>query len=379
MRTAEVSRSHGTVCQVLHGLGVGGAEVLAARLARRLGDAIRFVFVCLDELGTIGQELRNEGFPVRVLERRPGLDWRCARRLADVVRRERVDLLHTHQYTPFFYGAAARLPYRRPSLLFTEHGRHQPDYPRPKRILANRLLLGRRDRVVGVGEAVRQALITNEGLPGERVAVIHNGIDLSPFTAGSYDREEVRRELGVGPDDLVVIQVARLDPLKDHATAVRIMARVAGRRPEARLVFVGEGPELGSIRELVRGHGLEGSVRLLGLRKDVPRLLAAADLSLLTSVSEGIPLTVIEAMAAGLPVVCTRVGGVGEVVEDGREGLLAEAGDDDGLAEHLLRLAANPEERARMGRLGRQRATAVFSEARMHSRYLDLYQEMLRG
>src|SRR5438067_9821303 len=147
-----------TICQVLHGLWVGGAEVLAARLARQLGDRFRFVFVCLDELGTLGQELRAEGFPVEVLQRRAGLDWRCSLRLARFLRRERVDLVHAHQYTPFFYSLMARFLYRRPAVLFTEHGRHYPDYPRRKRMLANRFLLQRRDRVVGVGEAVRQAL-----------------------------------------------------------------------------------------------------------------------------------------------------------------------------------------------------------------------------
>src|SRR5207253_8484624 len=136
---------------------------------------------------------RAEGFPVEVLGRKAGLDWACPLRLARLLRRERVDVLHAHQYTPFFYGLAARLatrfagsPPRRP-ILFTEHGRHQPDYPRPKRMLANRLLLSRRDRVVGVGAAVRRALIANEGIPPRRVAVRYNGSDVDAF-AGAGDR-----------------------------------------------------------------------------------------------------------------------------------------------------------------------------------------------
>src|SRR2546423_3463873 len=155
-----------TVCQLLHSLNVGGAEVLAARLARRWRGTFRFVFACLDEVGPLGEERRAEGFPVEVLGRKAGLDWGCPLRLARLLRRERVDVLHAHQYTPFFYGLAARLATRfagslpRRPILFTEHGRHQPDYPRPKRMLANRLLLSRRDRVVGVRAAVRQALST---------------------------------------------------------------------------------------------------------------------------------------------------------------------------------------------------------------------------
>jgi glycosyltransferase involved in cell wall biosynthesis len=242
-------------------------------------------------------------------------------------------------------------------------------------LFANRLLLEQRDRVVGVGQAVRQALIRNEGIPAGRVGVIYNGIDLAAFANGSHPRT-VRQELGIGDDELLIIQVARLDYLKDHATAVRTLERVLRWR-QARLVLIGEGPEQGMIQELVAQHRLGAYVRLLGLRTDVPRLLAAADLFLLTSRSEGIPLAVIEAMAAGLPVVATQVGGVGEVVEDGRSGLLAPSGDHAALAEQVLRIANDPVLSRRLGQCGRERAWALFSESQMHDRYLQLYQEML--
>jgi L-malate glycosyltransferase len=367
------------VCQILHSLRVGGAEVLAARLARGLRDRVRFLFACLDELGTLGEELRREDFPVHVLGRRPGLDWRCAHGLARLLRREQVDVIHAHQYTPFFYGSFARLLYRRPAVIFTEHGRHFPDYPRRKRMLANRLLLRQEDRVIGVGEAVRQALINNEGIPAGRVEMIYNGIDLAPFGKSAPDRADARPEMGIGPNDLVIVQVARLDYLKDHATAIRTLARVVRHRPDARLVLVGEGPERDKIEDQARRSGLEPNLRLLGLRKDIARILTAADLFLLTSISEGIPLTLIEAMAAGLPVVATRVGGVGEVIEDQVTGLLAPSGDDAILAGHLLRLAEDRGLAGSMREHGRQRARGMFSEDRMLAGYSRLYKELVRG
>jgi glycosyltransferase involved in cell wall biosynthesis len=367
------------VCQVLHSLSVGGAEVLSARLARRLRDRYSFVFACLDELGTLGEELRSEGFAVHVLGRRPGLDWRCAYRLAAWLRRERVDVIHAHQYTPFFYSLMARLLCRRPAVLFTEHGRHFPDYPRRKRMLANRVLLRRRDRVVAVGEAVRRALIANEGIPAGRVEVVYNGVNLAPFLVAAGDRATLRQEIGVGRDDLMIVQVARLDYLKDHATAVRTLGHIVRQRPDTRLVLVGEGPESDKINELVSRSGLDAHVCRLGLRKDVARLLAAADVFLLTSISEGIPLTLIEAMAAGLPVVATRVGGVEEVVEDGATGLLAPSGDDMGLAGHVLRLAEDTALAALMGERGRMRAVGLFSEDRMHVGYSEVYEQLVRG
>jgi L-malate glycosyltransferase len=370
-----------TVCQILHGLKVGGAEILAAQLARKLNRDYRFLFICLDELGSLGSELRDDGFTVEVLDRRPGLDLRCVRRLSEIVRRARVDVLQAHQYTPFFSSAATRLLGSRPPLLFTEHGRHHPDYPRRKRKLANRMLLRRGDRVVAVGEAVRHALIHNEGIAPHRVEVIHNGIPLDKFGVQPTvsERAAIRASIGLAHDDLVLIQVARLDYLKDHATAIRTIERVKNHCGRARLVLVGDGPELGAIESMVRQRAMEEHVLLLGQRHDVPRLLAASDIVLLTSISEGIPLTLIEAMAAARPVLSTRVGGVTEVVVDGQTGLLAPAADDASLAEHVLRLADDPAFRDQMGGLGRQRAELLFSERQMHERYRKCYEDMLRG
>jgi glycosyltransferase involved in cell wall biosynthesis len=368
-----------TICQLLHTLKTGGAEVLAARLARQLRDRFRFLFVCLDACGELGEALRQEGFPVSVIERKAGLDWRCPLRLARLFREERVDVIHAHQYTPFFYGITARLLYRRAGVLFTEHGRHYPDHPRRKRMIANRLLLGRRDRVIGVGEAVRKALIDNEGIPPYRAEVIYNGVDLSVFSEGSFDRKATRKELGLNETDLVILQVARLDYLKDHATAVRTLARVLPVIPQARLVLVGEGPEEAGIRKVVEELGVREQVKFLGLRQDVARILAAGDVFLLTSISEGIPLTVIEAMGAALPVVATRVGGLPEVVEEGLTGFLASRSDDAALSDHLVRLLSDSELRKHLGEQGRTRAQARFTESRMHEEYVRVYESMVGG
>ncbi len=367
-----------TICQLLHSLVVGGGEVLAAHIARRLGARYRFVFVCLDQLGTLGEALQAEGMPVHVVGRRPGVDWGCAVQLARVLRRERVDLLHAHQYAPFFYGATARWFSRRVPLVFTEHGRLFPDYRRPKRVWANRFLLGRHDRVIGVGKAVRQALVANEGLAERRVDVIYNGIDLLAYRNGAAaHREALRREWGCQPDSLVITQVARLDPLKDHATAIRAFERVHAVLPNSFLVLVGEGPDRARIESEIAAKRCRANIRLLGLRNDVPTILAAADLFWLTSVSEGIPLTLIEAMAAGLPVVSTNVGGVAEVVQADETGILVPAGDDAGLAAAVLHITRDSKARARMAEAGCRRANEKFSDEHMLCAYDRLYQELL--
>lgn len=367
------------ILQLLHSMHVGGAEVLAAALARRLQSHYDFVFACLDDIGELGCQLREEGFALELLGRSKGIDWSCVRRLKRVIKARGIDLIHAHQYTPFFYAVSTGVAARRPAVLFTEHGRFFPDYPRKKRILFNRALLRKKDRVIGVGEAVRQALISNEGIAAERTEVIYNGIDVNRFasSAVSAHREQVRDELGIGRDAYVGVLVGRLDYLKDHSTAIRTAERVAHTCPDFRLLLIGDGPERSKIEAEIAEKSLGKVVTLLGTRHDVPRLLHAADVCFLSSISEGIPLTLIEGMAAGIPVVATAVGGVGEVVIDHETGLLAPSGDDRLLADCLIQLARDEERRREMGECGRLRASQMFSEAKMHQRYRDLYNEML--
>ena len=245
------------------------------------------------------------------------------------------------------------------------------------------LLLRQTDRCFGVGKSVRRALIKNEGLPEDRVEVIYNGVDLKPFAAVRDDnllRAEMRAELGLNDQDFVVLQVARLNPLKDHLTAVRAIERFvesdqirSGRR--VHLLLAGEGERRGLNEQVIRDRTLEGHVTLLGARRDVPQLLAASDAFLLSSISEGIPLTLIEAMAAGVPVVSTDVGGIGEVVTDGETGLLAPTGDDTRLAaqlESLTDASLRNHLCARAIRVAEKR----FSLKRMHSKYARVYRQL---
>ena len=367
-----------TVLQVLHTLDVGGAEVLAARLVRRLQDRFRFVFACLDGLGLLGQELREEGFVVEVLNRHPGIDWGCVRQLARVAQKHRADLIQAHQYTPFFYARAPGWLGRRLPVVFTEHGRVHPDLPSRKRMVFNRLFLRPCDHVVAVGEAVKRALIANEGIAEARVQVIYNGVRLADFEDTSVSRSAVRKELGLDKNAQVAIQVARLDYLKDHLTALRTARRIKEVRPDFRLLLVGEGPERAKIEQEILTLGLQDTVRLLGLRTDVQRLLSAADVFLLTSISEGIPVTLIEAMSACLPVVSTDVGGVSEVVTHGKTGWLAPAADDALLAFHMLDIFKNPDSAVALGRTGEARARQLFSEQQMHAAYAEMFTNMLQ-
>jgi L-malate glycosyltransferase len=369
-----------TVCQVLHSLNIGGAEILAAGLARSLKNQYRFVFACLDQVGTIGEQLRDEGFEVVVLDRQDGIDWKCGFRLARFLKEQHVDVVHAHQYTPYFQSMLSRLSNRGVPIVFTEHGRHYPDSRSLKRVAVNRLLSNRKDRFIGVGESVRQALIKNEGLPESRVQVIYNGVDLEPFEAMRNDvdaRAKMRAELDVCSNEFLVLQVARLNPLKDHVTAVRAAAELVDQKVPVRLVFVGEGETRPEIEQAIAEFGLGRNVQLLGARHDIPQLLNAADTFLLSSISEGIPLTLIESMAAGVPVVATDVGGNSEVVQDGRTGLLCIPENPSFMAQRLAQLYESQYLRGLLVENATVRTRQLFDIEKMHAAYVEVYDSLL--
>ncbi len=266
-----------------------------------------------------------------------------------------------------------------PPVLFTEHGRHYPDPRKLKRIAANRVLLRRGDRVTAVGKFVRRMLAENEGIAPRRIAVIRNGIDPLKFVPPTPEqRDAARRRLGFDdPGAPVVMQVARFHPVKDHTTAVHAFMHAHDRVPAARMVFVGDGPQRASTEQLAWELGVAAHCHFLGVRDDVDALLPAADVFLLSSLSEGISVTLLEAMSAERPIVATDVGGNGEVVDHGDNGLLSPRGDFKTLGHNLALLLGDASMRASMGAAGRARLLRLFTQERMHAAYADVYREML--
>ncbi len=362
-------------------MAVAGAESLVAATVDGLGARIEPAILCLDAVGELGERYRDRGVPVVCLGRRPGLDLRAARRIAGEVRRRRLEVLHAHQYGPYFYAALARLAGgRRARLVLTEHGRHHPDVVPARRRWANRLLLGRlADAVNACSEFSARALVEREGLGSGigkgRVEVIPNGVDLARFRPAE-DVAGARRALGLAPDAALVVCVARFHPVKDHETLLRAFTGVVGERPECALVLVGDGPERPRLEALAEGLGLGERVRFLGVRGDVREILRAADLFALTSLSEAAPLTLLEAMATGLPVVATAVGGVPEIVRDGVEGRLVPRGDPPAVATAILELLRDRGRAAEMGRAGRARVEARYRLEDTVAAYGELYERL---
>ena len=361
------------VLQLVLSLNPGGTERLVTELAARLHPEWPMAVCCLDEPGAWASLLEREGIAVSALRRGPGFRPSLGQAIARLCRTQRIDLIHAHHYSPFVYGALARAWAPGVSVVFTEHGRLSDAPPSTKRRAANVLFKRLPTAVFAVSEDVKRHLI-GEGFPPASVRVIYNGIDpgVVPDPAA---RARARRDLGADEGELVIGTIARLDPVKDLGTLVRATADLARRR-RARLVVVGDGSERASLERLASECGIRDRVAFVGFRDDAREWLAGCDVYANSSVSEGVSLTILEAMAAALPVVATRVGGTPEVVDDGCGRLVAPR-DPHALARVLDDLAAAPELRARLGLAARQRVESRFTIDRMIAEYAGVYRRVV--
>jgi len=259
------------------------------------------------------------------------------------------------------------------SVVFTEHGRLDDAPPSRKRRLVNPLAARMADRIAAVSYDLRRHM-TAEGFPASRIEVVHNGID--PGRGRSSSRDELRTSLGLSENTIALGTVARLDPVKHLTTALDALGILRQEGLDVVLVVAGDGPERDALRAHAQRTAVDAHVRWLGHRDDARRWLEACDVYVNTSISEGISLTVLEGMAAGLPIVATAVGGTPELV-DAACGTLVAPRNPEALAEAIRPLITDPALRCRMGTAARQRILSAFTLDRMVERYAAMYEELL--
>jgi sugar transferase (PEP-CTERM/EpsH1 system associated) len=351
-------------------LQIGGLEKVVLDLARH-ADPLTFDtrVLCLQGGGPLRPRFEALGVSVESLDLPDLRKGRTLLRLVRWLRRFRPHVLHTHNPTPHIFGALAARPAGVPVLVHTKHGRNYPDSRRA--VAWNRLASWLSDRVVPVSDDSAEVAAEVERVPRRKIQVIRNGIDLGAFPAPAGARP------GAG---MRAIHVARLNDLaKDQTTLLRAARLVADLEPGFRLTVVGDGPDQARLLALSEELGLGEHVCFLGFRSDVSALLGAADVFVLSSLTEGISLTLLEAMAAGLPVVATDVGGNREVVVPGQTGLLVPAGSPAALAGAVLEVLHRPEQAQAMGAAGRRRVEEQFSLRHTVAQYERLYLELLGG
>ena len=364
------------VMQVLHNVEIGGAEKLAFDIAKNFDSSCSFSFACLDSVGYLGEKITDEGFSLHCFNRKEGWDWTLIKEFSRVITEQKVDVLHAHQYTPYFYAVLASFfSKRNPKVIFTEHGRHQPDKVRWKRVIFNKLFQLFTHGYTGVSQFSKDSLVEFEKIPARRIEVIYNGIDLTQFPK-KYDAVSIRQKLNLPTDVPLVGIIARLDPIKDHKTLIQSMNYM--KNTTSVLLVVGDGPIRADLEQQVADLNLSNRIKFLGMCTNVPEILMALDVFVLPSIMEATSVTLLEAMGAGLPVVVTGVGGNTEIVLDGQTGFLVPAENPEALAGAIEKVLADKSNATQMGNAGRSRVEELFLFEKMIEKYRLMYTELVR-
>jgi len=363
------------VVYIVQTLWVGGAEEMVQNLVRHLpAERYEPIVCCIGQAGPIGSEITAMGGRVVALNRVPGLrDPLAVMALYRFLRETKPDVVHTFLLTASLYGRLAAIAARVPVVIGTEVNIYERKEPR--HITTERLLAKGTDCVVTSAESVKTFYIDQIRLDPRRVEVIYNAVDWAQL-ATSAPRETLRAALGVPADALAATIIARLTEQKGHRYLLDALASAPGLE-RLMLLVVGDGPLRAELEARARVLGLVGRVRFLGSRRDLGDLLAASDLFVMPSMWEGLPLSLILAMGAELPVVATAVAGIPEVVTDGRTGLLVPPGDAAALGAALARLAGNAEERRRLGAAAREYVVPRFGVDHYVGRMQHLYDRLL--
>jgi glycosyltransferase involved in cell wall biosynthesis len=293
-----------------------------------------------------------------------------------LIRREKIDVIETFTHDSNMLALPIAWLARVPVRIATHHGVIE-GFPRwRERLHAWMVNHNIAHKLVTVSERTYQIALL-EGVKAERISVIQNGIQPMPFE-GEH-RLDVRKDAGIGADDPFLLSVGRLVHVKAHEVLVSAMPAVLKEFPNAKSGICGDGVLRGDLEAQIKFLGLEGAVKLFGAQGNVAKFLSSADVFILPSRSEGLPIALLEAMSAGLPVVATKLEGVGEVVLDGVHGLFAPVDDPEALAEVILKLLRDPELRDRMGAAAKQRVNECYSLDRMGKQYLNLMLTLLHS
>lgn len=356
------------VLQLIWTHDLAGAERVAWMLGRSASMEGHRVHSCAlsSSSSAAAKVWKAAGMETHTLTKRSGFDWTLSGRLRKLCEEQRIQVLHTHNAVGSIYGAsvAQKLGIHH---IHTEHS--NPASTRHLLRWLHRRAL-RNSEIVADSKKVGFTLSRREGIEAARIKLIYNGVAQSEFL---HSKKQARMSLGILDEWVVVGTVGNLRAVKNHAGLIEALAPTLKVKPEVHLVILGEGIERPALERLIALQGLEGKVHLKGARPDARDLLSAFDLFVLPSKSEGLPLSLLEAMGAGLPCVGTAVGGIPEVIDEGRTGLLIPSGSSEALSRAIQWLLDHRSEAEQIGLQAKQKVHERFSEGAMTSDYLRLY------
>jgi glycosyltransferase involved in cell wall biosynthesis len=344
-------------------LNIGGTEKFLFTLLDKLKDKYDFRIGYLKEKGAIGSSIEKRGFELK----RFGSIFS----LFFYLKKQNFDAVHTFLYRANIVGRLAAKIAGVPVIISTQQA--IDDWKKPVHVFLDRWTAAFCDLIIANSVFAKNLMSSREKIPQAKIAVVHNGIDPESFRART-NRTEARASLGIGPDAFVVVSVLRLHKEK----GADLLLDIAERAPAAHFVVVGDGPLKASLQTRLKESRLDGRFLLLGFRDDIPDLLAMSDLFLLPSREESFPQAILEAFLAGLPVVASDVGGVRELVDEGKNGFLSRPGNVPEFVDLIDKIRKNAEKGKTMGENGRQKALS-FSEKKMIIDVASIYDKLIGG
>ncbi|MDP5032329.1 glycosyltransferase family 4 protein [Paraglaciecola sp.] len=362
------------VLHLTYDMRIGGTEMVIKNLIESSDPRLLDMSIyCIEEpIGPWGVALQKNGIQITAKARDPGFDISLIFAIRKHIKNQNIDVLHCHQYTPWIYGVLAAWG-TKIKVIFTEHGRFYPDTSSWKRRLINPWLCRITDHITSISQATKNALIEFENIPQEQIKVIYNGI--SALQINNEDIGELKNELGISDSTKVLGTIARLDPIKNHEMMLEAFKIVNETHYNTVLIIVGDGETRQKLEEKVAKLDLKDKVFLTGFKPQPANYLGCFDIYLLSSLSEGTSMTLLEAMSIGKACVVTDAGGNKEVIKNGDNGLVTLNDDAKAFASSIKLLLADESLKQNMSKNAIVRFKQNFTAKGMNQAYENLYRE----
>ena len=352
----------------------GGAEEVILQLLQGLERKLFHLHLtCTPELWRLLQADLPADVTLSLLSLDRFYDFRGAYQLARALRQYRTQILHSHMFRASLFASPLARLLKIPVVLDTSHGREVWRKGWKASFFVDRVVARRVDHTIAVSDSTANYLIDEKRLPAAKIKVIHNGVDLQRYQRDAGAARDLKQSLKLDDDAPLLIVIGRLEPQKGHRILLEAMPAIRKDFPKVHLVCLGDGSLRGELERRVKSRELDRAVSFVGYQADIRRWLASADLSILPSLFEGLPMAAIESLASECPIVATAVDGTPEVVLDGVTGLLVPPEDAESLARAILRMLRHPDRARQMAKAGRQFVLENFSVQQMVRRNQDLY------
>lgn len=360
------------ILHVTFNMGIGGTEQVIRQIIEN-SDSEKFAheILCIDgEVGSLGRALAEKGIYVECTQRQAGTDFKLMRFMRRLIKQRKINVMHCHQYTPYFYGVLSAL-LTGARVIFTEHGRFYPDRHNFKRKFINPLLVIATDKITAISRSTADALAEYEYMPRDKIQVIYNGIKEIEVNAGAHD--ELLRDLKLSTDYRYVGTVSRLEPIKNQTMMIKAFFEVRKKISGVRMILIGDGAKMQELKELAGKLGMQEEVIFTGFIDNPQKYIKLFDVFLLSSFSEGTSMTILEAMSLGRPCVVTDVGGNPEIVINKKTGSVVPSDDLSQFSEKIIELLVDNKLREALGKAGREKYMEEYTVSHMIDSYQTLY------